>query len=320
MQISETILDKKSIWYFGNNRSPNLRLSQPKWDAPFFLTTNYKYAQEYSDYGVYTITLKDEIGSKILNFNSASDIKKLHWPKILIDKIRDGKNDLNSISYDMYILANQTGDELMYIQDSIEWRKASEFFKHRSSNIFKLAKSNSIWKSERDHQFLLQMWKDIYDAGFDGFTHNEFGHMILAIFNFHCIDKISINPINVKLVESKDDKKCIGEISDGYHTFNELYYYRMLYNAAFFNELAMNSNIRVIKSKRHSDGELCFGDSDNFIVQAQLPTGQVSNHYHMKDWDKFHIDEVEVADEWDGHTPQQAAERLEKFIIKFQKR
>lgn len=29
----------------------------------------------------------------------------------------------------------------------------------------------------------------------------------------------------------------MGNISDGYHTFNELYKYRMLYNDAFFNEL-----------------------------------------------------------------------------------
>ena len=29
----------------------------------------------------------------------------------------------------------------------------------------------------------------------------------------------------------------IGEFSDGYHTFNELYDYRKAYNAAFFNEL-----------------------------------------------------------------------------------
>lgn len=34
------------------------------------------------------------------------------------------------------------------------------------------------------------------------------------------------------------EKLDMGNVSDGYHTFNELYRYRMLYNAAFFNELA----------------------------------------------------------------------------------
>lgn len=28
-----------------------------------------------------------------------------------------------------------------------------------------------------------------------------------------------------------------GKISDGFHSFDELYHYRMLYNAAFFNSL-----------------------------------------------------------------------------------
>lgn len=34
-----------------------------------------------------------------------------------------------------------------------------------------------------------------------------------------------------------------GKISDGFHSFDELYHYRMLYNAAFFNSLeGLNSN------------------------------------------------------------------------------
>lgn len=41
------------------------------------------------------------------------------------------------------------------------------------------------------------------------------------------------------LIDSlQQEQTDMGEVSDGYHTFNELYQYRMLYNAAFFNELA----------------------------------------------------------------------------------
>ena len=78
----------------------------------------------------------------------------------------------------------------------------------------------------------------------------------------------------------------MGEVSDGYHTFNELYEYRLLYNAAFFNELAKQNLYDVHKSKKHSDGEDCFGGGW-FIVMAELPTGQISNHYEMKDWTYF---------------------------------
>lgn len=115
----------------------------------------------------------------------------------------------------------------------------------------------------------------------------------------------------------------IEELSDGYHTFNELYKYRMLYNAAFFNSLAFYDNwadgcwhvgFDVHKSKKHSDGEDCFGGGW-FIVMAELPTGQISNHYEMKCWDLFKIPEKDRANVWDGHSPQEAAKRLEDYLL-----
>lgn len=114
-----------------------------------------------------------------------------------------------------------------------------------------------------------------------------------------------------KIVHKADDKEFEG--SDSYHTFDELYRYRMLYNAAFANEYHVNYG-RVIKSWRHSDGELCFGKDNYFVVVMNLPTGQISNHYKGEFWDLFDVEEVERAPEWDGHTPQQAAERLEAFL------
>lgn len=108
----------------------------------------------------------------------------------------------------------------------------------------------------------------------------------------------------------QQEQTDMGEVSDGYHTFNELYYYRMLYNAAFFNLLPKEL---VHKSKRHHTGEECFGGGW-FVVMANLPTGQISNHYELKDWDLFKVPEKEFADEWDGHTPQEAAERLHKYL------
>lgn len=106
----------------------------------------------------------------------------------------------------------------------------------------------------------------------------------------------------------------MGNVSDGYHTFNELYEYRMLYNAAFFNELAKNSDIKVCKSWRHSDGEECFGGGW-FIVMAELPTGQISNHYEAEHWFLFKIPERETAFGYDGHTPQDAAQRLKDYLF-----
>lgn len=105
----------------------------------------------------------------------------------------------------------------------------------------------------------------------------------------------------------------IEDVSDGYHTFKELYHYRMLYNAAFFNELAKSGKIKTCKSYRHHNGEKCFGGGW-FIVMAELPNGQISNHYENKDWDLFKIPELEIAFEWDGHTNNDVADRIKEYL------
>jgi hypothetical protein len=109
--------------------------------------------------------------------------------------------------------------------------------------------------------------------------------------------------------------KVTGETSDGYHTFNELYHYRMLYNAVFFNQLKNDPSWGhgEHKSWKHSDGEDCFGGGW-FVVVATLPTGQITNHYSKEHWDLFKIPERPMAEKWDGHTPEDVAERLEKYI------
>ena len=115
-------------------------------------------------------------------------------------------------------------------------------------------------------------------------------------------------PTLARAVIEMTDKLKSGEASDGYHTHNELYEYRVLYHAhAARHWLACG--YPVTKSWNHADGVLCFGGGW-FIVTAQLPTGQVSNHYAAKDWPLFDVPEVKRPAEWDGHTPQEAAARI----------
>lgn len=121
-------------------------------------------------------------------------------------------------------------------------------------------------------------------------------------------------------------KADTNKISDGYHTFEELYEFRKVFNAALFNEWAKQVELKVSdtgdaviahvikydvhKSWKHNDGEFCFGGGW-FIVVAVLPEGQISNHYEAKDWDLFKIPEVEKAKyEFDGHTPADVLNRI----------
>ena len=201
--IFESRVDISKIWYFGNNRANNLKLAPPKWYSPFFLTTDYNYAEEYSDYGVYTITLKSEAKSKILDFNKDSDVKKLKWPKKLIDEIRTGKSDLNAIAYDMYILCGLGDGQLQRLSNGPTWRAIAHQFDQKSRNLQRQLPPNASWGQDKDHRFVIQMWKDIHDVGFDGFTHVEFGKQILALFDFKCMDKISVQQANKPLNEDE---------------------------------------------------------------------------------------------------------------------
>ena len=102
---------------------------------------------------------------------------------------------------------------------------------------------------------------------------------------------------------------AVGGCSDGYHTFDELYDYRMLYNAMWVNE----GNVVATKSKKHSDGLDCF-DGTWFVVTVELPEhGQVSNHYKLDHWDLFKIPEVKKAPVWDGHDPEIALARMKAY-------
>lgn len=88
---------------------------------------------------------------------------------------------------------------------------------------------------------------------------------------------------------------CISEeLSDGYHSFKELYYHRMVLFAVVCNtykDLAW-------KSKLHADGTMFDG---YFITGIETPAGNYTYHYHIDYWDKFDVKELPNAPEWDGH-------------------
>lgn len=115
-----------------------------------------------------------------------------------------------------------------------------------------------------------------------------------------------------------------GSTSDGFHTFDELYRHRMLLTAALFNAWhkldgeGIGPEANVHKSWRHSDGQTCSEafhaePGSWFIVVAQLPDGQISYHYQGEHWDLFNIPERDLPAEFDGHTADDVADRLQKW-------
>ena len=86
------------------------------------------------------------------------------------------------------------------------------------------------------------------------------------------------------------------KISDGYHTFADLYEQRLILSAA----LAKN-NPHAWKSKRHEDGSVPFGGGW-FIMGFDTDEGFYTYHYELKDWDLFQCKELDKGKPWDGHT------------------
>lgn len=92
-------------------------------------------------------------------------------------------------------------------------------------------------------------------------------------------------------------------VSDGYHTFSDLYYHRTL----LFASLCHLNKHNAWKSKLHSDGTMF---DDMFIVGINTKNGQATYHCDMKYWNIFNIKELDNAPEYDGHTPNDAIERI----------
>ena len=89
----------------------------------------------------------------------------------------------------------------------------------------------------------------------------------------------------------------IDDVSDGYHTFRQLYYQRMM----LFATIVKQNKDKAWKSLRHEDGELCFGGGW-FIVGVDTPEGSYTYHYEDNYYSLFDCKELERGKHWDGHT------------------
>lgn len=107
-----------------------------------------------------------------------------------------------------------------------------------------------------------------------------------------------------ELIELIRPVPVTGSTSDGYHTFDELYHHR----AVLFSVIVAMFRGRSWKSLHHHDGTMYDG---MFIVGIDTPAGPATYHYDVEPyWDMFPCEVLERAPEWDGHTPDDAIERI----------
>jgi hypothetical protein len=112
--------------------------------------------------------------------------------------------------------------------------------------------------------------------------------------------------IAIEILEQQHCKD-VGELSDGYHTFNQLYHQR----AVLFACIVKQNKNKAWKSFKHSDGKYCFDSNGEwFIVGIDTPQGSYTYHYTKEYWDMFDCQELECGKEWDGHTEEDVTRLL----------
>lgn len=103
----------------------------------------------------------------------------------------------------------------------------------------------------------------------------------------------------------------VGEVSDGYHSFNELYEHRCALFCALMK--SRPDNVSWV-SKAHNDGSSMAGW---FIAGMNLPTGTVTYHLPESMWEIACLTSARVLDrapKWDGHTSADVVKRLKDWV------
>ena len=100
------------------------------------------------------------------------------------------------------------------------------------------------------------------------------------------------------------------KVSDGYHTFEELYDHRSMLMIALM--VAMKGRFHPYKTRHHNDGSSYPG---MFMVGMKLPEGQISYHLEDRYWKYCEdIPERENGPLFDGHTSADVINRLGAWI------
>jgi hypothetical protein len=103
----------------------------------------------------------------------------------------------------------------------------------------------------------------------------------------------------------------IDDVSDTYHTIDELYSHRIILFIAL-----MKGHVDISwKSRKHSDGEDAYRGW--FVAGIQTPEGDISYHLPNRYWETLSsIKTLETAPSFDGHTSIDVLHRLSNWVYK----
>ena len=98
----------------------------------------------------------------------------------------------------------------------------------------------------------------------------------------------------------------VGQVSDGSHTFQELYEHRYL----LWINLLHACRDNAFKTWRMDNGDMW---NDWFIAGLKTNHGMISYHLPAELWDSLNVTELERNVDYDGHTSKDVLVRLKKL-------
>lgn len=118
---------------------------------------------------------------------------------------------------------------------------------------------------------------------------------------------------SIKELKDTDDKFPVGRISDGYHTFDELYEHRYVLWLSLCKRLHYNEDCvsKAWKSKKNGDGS---GYEGYFILGwGHSDREQITYHLPVRYWDQAYFATEYEIHPYDGHTSADVLERLKQL-------
>ena len=119
-----------------------------------------------------------------------------------------------------------------------------------------------------------------------------------------------IEIVNNLVTNLKKDGYNTKKISDTRHTFEMLYYQRMI----LFALVCQAYPDLAFKSKKHFDEVNDPMFNGDFVAGIKTPKGITTFHFKLEYWNLFQVKELDNAPEYDGYTVEEALERLASLL------
>jgi hypothetical protein len=118
---------------------------------------------------------------------------------------------------------------------------------------------------------------------------------------------LAVKKINDQIEDyKKETGNSVDDISDGYHSFGDLYKHR-----TYLLALAMIHMPYAWKARVHEDGTMF---DDMFVVGFPTPAGMVTYHCDNEFWNDFKVPVIPHAPHFDGYSDKDVLDREKAFL------